>query len=346
MPSATPHVAALGEFLLRLKSPGHERIMQSGTFEAAFGGAEANVLAALSLNGVRTRFISALPLNALGDAALGELLRAGIDHAGVLRRDGRLGTYYLEAGVGHRPGRVIYDRAGSVFANIEPTAFDWNQLLTGATWLHVTGITPALSANAAQVCLDAVTTARSMGLTVSCDYNFRANLWRYGKQPVEVMRDIVQHVHVGIAGRGDIQTMLGITPGYSEPADRLDSDWYRALAESVLEQFPGMMMQAITLREGASAGSYSWSACLKTRSEFLVSRTYEITEVVDRVGAGDAFSAGLLYGLVNDRDHRYALQYATAASCLKHTIPGDANRASVAEIEALMAGQGGGRMQR
>lgn len=342
----TPHVVALGEVLLRLKAPGYERLMQSGHLEATFGGAEANVAAALAYAGIDASVVTALPTNALGDAAIGELRRFGINTRHIVQQDGRLGTYYLEAGAGQRPGRVIYDRADSVIASINPAAFNWREILASGTWLHVSGITPALSESAAQLTLDAVTVARELGLTISCDYNFRGNLWRYGKQPPEVMRAIVSQVHVGISGRGDCQTMLGLVPKAAEPEGVLDTEWYQQLAADVLTQFPNLDMQVITLREGVSASSYHWSACLKSRQEFLVSQRYEITEVVDRVGAGDAFSAGLLYGLLNDRGSRYALEFATAASCLKHTIPGDVNRVSVDEVEALMRGQGGGRMQR
>lgn len=341
-----PGVVALGELLLRLKAPGFERLMQSGHLEAAFGGAEANVAAVLASAGLSVSVVTALPDNAIGDAAIGELRRFGIDTGHIARRDGRMGTYYLEAGAGQRPGRVIYDRANSVIANIEPSAFNWREIFASSSWLHVSGITPAISETAAAITLDAVTTARVMGLTVSCDYNFRANLWRYGKTPPEVMRAIVAQVHIGISGRGDCQTMLGIVPRTEEPADVLSTSWYDELAQRVLEEFPNLAMQAITLREGASASQYTWSACLHNRTEFLVSQQYEISDVVDRVGAGDAFSAGLLYGLLNDRGARYALEFGTAASCLKHTIPGDVNRVSVDEVEALMRGQGGGRMQR
>lgn len=342
----SPHVVALGEYLLRLKAPGYERLMQSDHLEATFGGAEANVVAALAADGVSASFVTALPTNALGDAAIGELRTYGLGTSYIAQRDGRIGTYYLESGAGQRPGRVIYDRAHSVFAEIESSAFEWPAIFANATWLHVSGITPALSQSAAQICLDSVIAARKAGLTISCDYNFRGNLWRYGKQPPDVMREIVSHVHIGISGRGDCQTMLGIVPSVPEPEGTLDTSWYETLCAQVLRQFPNLDMQVVTLREGISASNYSWSACLADRNEFLVSQRYEIAEVVDRVGAGDAFSAGLLYGLLNNRGARYALEFATAASCLKHTIPGDVNRVRASEVEALMRGQGGGRMQR
>ena len=341
-----PHVVAVGEYLLRLKAPGHERLMQSNYLEATFGGAEANVVAALAIDGVRASLVTALPSGAMGDAAINELHASAIGTSNIVRRDGRIGTYYLEAGAGHRPGRVIYDRAHSVFAEIEPSAFDWADIFANATWLHVSGITPALSASAAQLTLECVTAARELGLTISCDYNFRGNLWQYGKQPPEVMREIVNQVHIGISGRGDCQTMLGITPASPEPDGPVDTAWYQALCAQVLAQFPNLDMQVVTLREGDSASTYAWSACLSDREEFLISRQYTIAEVIDRVGAGDAFSAGLLYGLLSNRGARYALEFATAASCLKHTIPGDVNRVRASEVEALMHGHGGGRMQR
>ncbi|MEO7996875.1 MAG: sugar kinase, partial [Gemmatimonadaceae bacterium] len=218
----TPRVVALGELLLRLKAPGYERLMQSDHLEATFGGAEANVAAALASDGISAALVTALPTNALGDAAIGAMRVYGLDTSHIVQRDGRIGTYYLESGAGQRPGRVIYDRAASVFAEIEPSAFDWNEIFADATWLHVSGITPALSESAAQLCLESVMAARKLGLTISCDYNFRGNLWRYGKQPADVMRAIVSQVHIGISGRGDCQTMLGITPDSPEPDGALD----------------------------------------------------------------------------------------------------------------------------
>ena len=230
---------------------------------------------------------------------------------------------------------MIDDRADSVIANINPTAFNWRKIFASATWLHVSGITPALSESAAQLTLDAVTVARELNLTVSCDYNFRGNLWRYGKQPLEIMRAIVSQVHAGFSGRGDCQIMLNTIPQTPEPEGEPDTGWDQQLAGEVLAQFPNLDMQVITLREGTSASSYRSSACLQNREEFMVSQRYEVTDVIDRVGAGDAFAAGLLYGLLNDRGARYALEFATAASCLQHPIPGDVNRVSVKEVEAL-----------
>ena len=340
-------VVALGELLLRLKSPGHERLLQSATLEATIGGAEANVASALASDGIATAFVSSVPKGPLGDAALAELRRFGVDVSRVTRGPGRLGVYYLEAGAGHRPPRVVYDREGSSMAVANPSAFDWPRLLDGATWLHVSGITPAISASAAEITLDGVRHARDAGLTVSVDFNHRAALWRWGKSPADIMPEIVSHAHIGIAGREDIQKMLGIPLGGDPRAREPDVESFTALAAEVLKRFPQMEMQVITLRESVSASHNFWSAILCTREVTHRSRRWEITDMVDRIGAGDAFSAGLLYAFATyGRKNQHALEFATAASCLKHTIPGDVNRVRASEVEALLAGDGTGRVQR
>jgi len=346
MVPSQPHVLAFGELLLRLKAPGHERLLQSATLEATFGGAEANVAVALAADGIVTSFVTVAPSNVLGDAALGELRRHGVDISRTVRRAGRLGTYYLESGAGHRASRVLYDRADSTLALSDVGAIDWEAALVDATWLHVSGITPAISASAAALTLDGVRAARRLGVTVSCDYNHRASLWQYGKRPPDVMREIVSYADIGIAGRSDCQEMLGIMPTRAPNADGIDHAWYRDVAQQVLDAFPNMRMQVITLRDGNSAARYGWSACALDRDGFHVSARYDIDEVVDRVGTGDAFAAGLLFALVTGRSHAAALEFATAASCLKHTIPGDFNRVSASEVDALLAGEGGGRIKR
>ena len=339
-------VVALGELMLRLKPPAHERLLQSPVLEAVFGGAEANVAISLAHFGVASSFVTALPPNAVGDAALGELRRQGVTVEHVIRSGERLGIYFLEAGAAHRPSRVVYDRTGSSLATADPALFDWDAVFEGAGWFHVSGITPAVSASAAELALRAVRAARKRGVTVSCDYNFRANLWTWGRTAPDVMRGIMEHVDVGIAGREDCQRALGIGVEMTDDAVDPDTNHYRALAQQVLDTFPELRMQVITLRSSHSATRHGWSACLLDRAgNFLVSRRYDIGDIVDRVGAGDAFSAGLIYGLM-EMDGRRALEFATAASCLKHTIPGDFNRVSVAEVNALLEGDAGGRVRR
>ncbi|MDB4879300.1 MAG: PfkB domain protein [Gemmatimonadetes bacterium] len=340
-------VVALGELLLRLKSPGHERLLQSAVLEATIGGAEANVACALAAEGIPTAFVSAVPEGPLGDAALGELRRFGVDVSRAPRHRGRLGTYYLEAGAGQRPPRVVYDRADSTMALAEPSGFAWDSLLADARWLHVSGITPAISASAATVTLDAVTAARRAGLDVSVDFNHRAALWKWGRAPTDVMPGILAGATVAVAGREDIQTMLGIPlPGRSAGREP-DRAAFEELAGTVLERFPALRAVAITLRESESASRNGWSALMRTRTAAHHSRRWEITDMVDRIGAGDAFSAGLIYGMLSyGGDDARALEFATAASCLKHTIPGDVNRVRAAEVDALLAGDGTGRVQR
>jgi 2-dehydro-3-deoxygluconokinase len=266
---------------------------------------------------------------------------------GQIRRQGdRVGIYYLEAGANQRPSKVVYDRAGSSIATARSGDFDWDAIFDGADWFHVSGITPAISASAAELCAEAIGKARAHGLTVSCDYNYRKNLWKYGKRAPEVMRELVRCVQVGIANEEDCQKALGLETDVDVGAGALAQDKYRALAERVLDAFPNLEKQVITLRESRSADHNGWSAVMHNRSAFLASRKYEITDIVDRVGGGDSFAAGLIYGLVTWRDDARALEFAAAASCLKHSIPGDFNRLSVSEVEVLMKGDASGRVQR
>ena len=339
-------VVTLGEVMLRLKSPAFERLFQSPILEATFGGAEANVAASLAQFGVETRFLSAVPANNVGDACLASLRAFGIDTS-MIRRDGdRLGVYYLESGANQRPSRVTYDRDGSAIAAAKSSDFDWDAVFAGADWFHISGVTPAISAPAAELSLAAARAARERGVTVSVDYNFRKNLWRYGKNAPEVMRELVRCANIGIANEEDCQKSLGITADVDVTSGDLAHVAYRVLAEKVLEAFPNLSRQAITLRESHSADHNGWSAVLHNRRDFLTSRHYEINDIVDRVGAGDSFAAGLIYGIRAYGDDAKALEFATAASCLKHSVPGDVNRVSVAEVEALMGGDVSGRVQR
>ena len=338
-------VVTFGEVMLRLKPPGRERFFQSPRLEASFGGAEANVAVSLALMGVQSRFVSAVPAGEIGDACVGELRRHGVDTSAIRRQGERLGAYYLENGANQRPSKVIYDRAGSSIATASASDFNWNEILDGADWFHVTGVTPAISASAAEAAVAAATAARAKGLTVSCDYNYRAKLWNYGKKAPDVMRELVGLADIGIANEEDCQKALGIG-GDGVKGGALDASAYCALAERVLDAFPRLTRQVITLRESHSADHNGWSAVLHNRKEFLKSRHYEITNIVDRVGAGDSFAAGLIYALRVGRNDQAALEFATAASCLKHSIVGDFNLVGVMDVEALVRGEASGRVQR
>ena len=288
-----------------------------------------------------------LPSNhPIADAVIGELRRFGVDTSRIVRSKGRMGVYYVETGANQRPSKVVYDRDNAAIALAKPGDIDWARVFDGAGWFHITGITPALSASAADLSLEAVRHAREKGLTVSCDLNYRKNLWKYGKAAAEVMRELVKFVDVGIANEEDCQMALGVQADVDVHSGKLDRAQYRGLAEKVLREFPNLKMIAITLRESHSASHNGWSACLADGKEFLVSRHYEITHIVDRVGGGDCFAGGLIYGLQALGSHQEALEFAVAASCLKHSIPGDFNRFSVDEVQALVRGGGSGRVQR
>ncbi|HMK08171.1 MAG TPA: sugar kinase [Anaerolineales bacterium] len=344
-------VVTFGEIMLRLKSPAHERLLQSPWLEATFGGGEANVAASLAAFGVEVDFVTALPANALGEACLTALRSLGIGTSHIVRAGERLGLYFLEAGSNQRPSRVLYDRSGSAFMLTPPQAYDWPRLLDGASWFHVSGITPALSENTAAAALAAMRTARQLGLTVSCDYNFRKNLWKYGRSAQQVMPELVRLCDVGMANEEDCQKALGISAqGIEASGDPDDSALnlaaFQALSDKVLAAFPGLRQQAITLRESVNADRNAWSACLNNRQTFLHSVRYDLSDVVDRVGTGDAFAAGLIYGSLTGLEDRGTLEFAAAASCLKHTIPGDMNRSTVAEVEQLLREGGSGRISR
>lgn len=338
-------VVTLGEIMLRLRAPGRERLFQSPSLEATFGGAESNVAVSLASFGVDAAFVTVLPANAVGDAAVAELRRFGVDTRLIRRAGSRVGIYFLEAGANQRPSSVVYDRADSAITEAGPDDFDWDAVFDGARWFHISGITPALGTSAAELSLVAVRAARERGVTVSCDYNYRKNLWRYGRSAPDIMGELVRHVDVGIANEEDCQKSLGIDASVDVHSGELDTAAYQDLAARVMAAFPNLTHQAITLRESVSADHNGWAACMYDGERFLESRRYEITHIVDRVGGGDAFSAGLIYGMLTGDDAR-ALEFATAASCLKHSIPGDFNRVGVAEVEALMGGAGSGRVQR
>lgn len=339
-------IVTFGEVMLRLKPPAHERFLQTPTFEATFGGGEANVAVSLAQFGMDAAFATVLPDNDIANACIGELRRFGVDTSTVVKGDGRVGIYYLESGSNQRPSKVIYDRANSSIAIAKPGSIDWKSVFDGATWFHITGITPALSQSAADLSFEAVKAAKELGMTVSCDLNFRKNLWKYGKTAPEVMCELTKYVDVAIANEEDCQKSLGIKVDANVEKGELNTDTYKQLAEKVLADYPNLQCIAITLRESKSADTNGWSACLHDRKNFFHSKHYMITDIVDRVGGGDSFSAGLIYGLLNYENHEDSLNYAVAASCLKHTILGDFNRVSVKEVQALMGGDGSGRVQR
>jgi 2-dehydro-3-deoxygluconokinase len=335
-----------GEIMLRLKAPGAQRLFQGPLLEASFGGGEANVAVALARFGCPAAFVSVVPANAIGEACVAELRRHGVDTSLLVRKGDRLGIYFLEAGANQRPSVVIYDRAFSAIAEAGKGDIDWGHSLAGAAWFHITGITPAISQSAADLSIDGVRKAKAMGLTVSCDLNFRKNLWKYGRSAPEIMGEIMKLVDVAVGNEEDCQNALGITADTDVESGMLDAGAYKALAESVLSRYPNLTHAAITLRESRSADVNGWSAVLATGKEFLVSRRYEITDIVDRVGTGDTFAAGLIYGLASLSSPREALEFAVAASCLKHSIPGDLPLLTAAEVKALMGGAGTGRVQR
>ncbi len=333
--------------MLRLAPPGFERFLQSPQFVATFGGGEANVAVAVAGFGLPARYVTVLPpANPIVDAFIAEMRRFNVDPTHILRQKGRFGIYFVEPGANQRPSKVVYDRDHSAIALAKPGDIDWDKTFDGATWFHITGITPALSQSAADLAIESVKKATEKGLTVSCDLNYRKNLWKYGKSSQQVMSELFRYVDVGIANEEDCQKALGIQVDVDVHSGKLERDQYRKLAETVLESYPRLKSMAITLRESKSASHNGWSACLHDRKEFLLSRHYEITHIVDRVGGGDCFAGGLVYGLNALKSHQEALEFAVAASCLKHSIPGDFNRFTADEVHALIKGGGSGRVQR
>ena len=321
--------------MLRLACPEHLRFSQAHGFEATFGGGEANVAVSLANFGFDAEFVTALPSNDIAEACLRELRGYGVGVGNCLESGERMGIYFLEKGAVCRPSKVIYDRAGSSISQVKPGDFDWEKIFEGADWFHWTGITPAISQGAASVCLEAVKAASKMGVRISCDLNYRKNLWKWGKSAGEVMPELVSYSDVIIGNEEDAEKVFGIK-GEGCEAEGL----------TLMRMFPKAKKIAITQRESLNADHNLWSAVLYDGSRLLVSRKYDITDIVDRVGGGDSFSAGLIYGILNRGDDAAALEFAVAASCLKHTIEGDFNRVTVREVESLMGGNATGRISR
>jgi 2-dehydro-3-deoxygluconokinase len=333
--------------MLRLASGDGVRLAASRTLDATFGGGEANVAISLARMGVDAAFVTALPDNDLGEAARHFLAGHGVDVAGITTRPGRLGMYFLEPGAAQRPSRVLYDRAESSFVQSGPGDFAWESLLAGAAWFHTTGITPALSASAAEAAIAGARGARVAGATVSVDLNYRAKLWNWGKPAGDVMADLVAEADVLIGNEEDAEKVFGIQASGSDVADgKVDAAGYAAVAQQLAERFPRLHTIAFTQRGSTSASENTWSGVLWRRDGFHVARSYRIAPIVDRVGTGDAFAAGLIYAILDGRAPDAALEFAVAASCLKHTIRGDVNQVSVAEVDALARGSGSGRVER
>ena len=335
-----------GELMLRLKSPGRERLMQSPSLEATFGGGEANVAVSLANYGLDAEFLSVIPSNSIGDAAIGELRRFNVGTDKIIRTDGRMGIYYLETGANQRASKVIYDRAYSAISMFDPEKYDWDSIYNNVTWLHISGITPAISEQTKDASIASVKEAKKRGITVSIDLNYRKNLWKYGVDAKEVMSVMTEYADVVIANEEDCQKSLGLECKSNVEGGKLDNEDYRKLSNSLLEKYPNVKKVAITLRESKSADINFWAAALNNGTDFIVSRKYEMYDIVDRVGGGDSFAGGLIYGLNVLGDDKEALEFAVAASCLKHTIDGDFNRVTVDEVLKLAKGDGSGRVQR
>ncbi|OJF76538.1 MAG: 2-dehydro-3-deoxygluconokinase [Treponema sp. CETP13] len=341
-------VVTFGELMLRLRSPEHYRLFQTSILESTFSGSEANVAVSLSLLGLDSCFVTSVPTNAVGEAAVQEVAKYGVNTSQVIKMDGRLGIYFVETGANQRPSLVVYDRAESCIAKASLTCYNWKSIFLGAHWFHVSGITPAISPLAANASLQAVQEAKKQGLTVSIDLNYRKKLWNYGKKAQEIMREIVKYADVLIANEEDIQKSLGITVDGTSAVEsgKLDLESYKALISEVKGQFSNLSIVAVTLRESKSADKNGWSACLSGKTGFYVSKHYNIEDIVDRVGTGDSFTAGLIYGLTEFDSEETALNFAVAASCLKHSISGDFNLSRKSEILSLMQGNSSGRIGR
>ena len=337
---------SFGEVLLRLKSPGNERFLQSPALEATFGGAEANVAVSLANFGLSAAHVTALPGNEIADAALGELRRFGVDTSLINRQGQRVGTYYLEAGAAQRPGRVIYDRAHSSLCDAVVGDFNWDRIFDGAKWFHTSGITPAISQSAADITLEAMKAAKERGITVSFDLNFRGNLWKYGKNAQDVLPELMKFTDVVIAGREDCQKCLGVDVDVPPTEDISKLEHFELLSQEMMSIYPDLKSIALTLRQSISADDHRWSACIRGQNGFHSTDIYEIKNIIDRVGAGDSFAAGLIYGLSTFNDEQKALDFAAAAGCLKHSIAGDVNRVTVEDVLSLINGASSGRVQR
>jgi len=344
----TDKVATFGEIMLRLSPPGFKRFTQARSFDVIYGGGESNVAVSLANYGIPAEFITRIPNNDIGEACIQFLRQYGVNTDKIIRGGDRLGIYFLETGASARPSKVIYDRDQSAISTAKPEMFDWDEIFEDVSWFHWTGITPAISHDLADICLDAVKNAKKNGVTVSCDLNYRSKLWKYGKDPIDVMPELVKHCDVTIGNEEDAEKVLDISaPDTVITSGKIDAKNYRFVVEEIVKKYPNIKKVAITLRGSISASHNTWSAVLYDGKEMYTAPTYEITHIVDRVGGGDSFMGGLIYGFLTYKDNlQQALNFAVAASCLKHTIIGDFNLSSVQEVEKLMGGDTSGRVAR
>lgn len=341
-------VVTFGEIMMRLSPPGSLRLVQARSFDVTYGGGEANVAVGLSSLGIPVEFVSLIPSNLIGDACLNYLRQYGVGVSHIVRKGDRLGIYFLEVGAAQRASEVIYDRANSSFSLITSGSIQWEKVFSQTSWFHWTGITPAISKNAAESCLEATKEAKRLGLIVSSDLNYRSKLWKWGKTAQEVMNELLKYVDVVICNEEDAAKVFGIqAPGVDVDSGKVVSENYRFVAEKIMERFPNVTKVAITLRTSLSASHNVWTAVLFDGHNFFTSTSYQITNIVDRVGAGDAFAAALIRGFLRpDVDLQRTLDFAVAASCLKHTIFGDSNIISEEEASKLAMGKASGRVSR
>jgi len=337
-------IVTMGEIMLRLSSPGNSRFVQSQSFDVNYGGGEANVAVSLANYGHDAYFVTKLPTHEIGQAAVNSLRRFGVKTDFIARGGDRVGIYYLESGVSMRPSKVIYDRAHSAISEAIPQDFDFDAIMEGASWFHWSGITPAISDAAAELTRLACEAAKRHGVTVSCDLNFRKKLWTSAKAQ-SIMRPLMQYVDVCIGNEEDAELCLGFKPDADVTGGKTDAEGYKGIFKAMMQQF-GFKYVVSTLRESFSASHNGWKAMIYNGQEFYQSKRYDIEPIIDRVGGGDSFAGGLIHGLLTKSTQGEALEFAVAASALKHTIPGDVNMVSVAEVETLAGGDASGRVQR
>ena len=344
-----PKVITFGEIMLRLSTPGYLRFSQARQFDATFGGGEANVAVSLANFGIDAEFVTRLPDNDIARSCLRDLRSYGVETSHCITGGERLGIYFLETGAVARPSKVVYDRAHSAISTIQPGMVDWHEVFQGADWFHWTGITPAISESAALACLEAIKVANEMGVFVSCDLNYRKNLWKWGKTAAEVMPELVRGCDLILGNEEDAEKEFGIKPeGFdAEHSDgSIDQTRFESVCRQLMARFPRCRKVAVTLRGSINANHNTWGVVIFDGNVLKESRRYDITHIVDRVGGGDSFMGGLIYGLLTWQDDQRAIDFAAAASCLKHTISGDYNQVTVKEVESLMSGNASGRVAR